>query len=480
MASGGHAKVRAHADRRLTVSSGTTTVILAGAVAVAVTALLVRLPPGRPQVLGLGVLAVLTAGVLTIAWRGTSHLARVLLTAAVALLPLNGIRRGGATASDVLLAGAVALSLLDPGLLRRPLVVPRRFAVGLYLLTLAGLAGSLTAEVAGAGDFARLVVTMAAAVGVLWWSPDLTQVRRLAWAWLLGNTVSVAYAVTTMQSLPVWARPQGLTTHPNALGLLCALSVAFAVFLHSAAPGRLDRRAAVLVGAAAFVGMALSGSRAGAVAVIVVLLTRIALGRSVPAAIATAIGGGIGWLALVKIAARLPDTSAPNRLLHPSASVEASDIERVGRLHDSIAAVEQHPWFGSGFLQATAAHDVFLQVAVAAGLIGAVGFVLACWPTLGALRRSVPEPWRWLGLLPLGYFSAAVVSNNLWDRYVWFCLALGMLAAVQGAQGLRGELEVDAGSGAGGGSGSEAARQRPSHAGHEPARSEHGADGRVR
>jgi hypothetical protein len=38
--------------------------------------------------------------------------------------------------------------------------------------------------------------------------------------------------------------------------------------------------------------------------------------------------------------------------------------------------------------------------------------------------------WRWLGLPALGFFAAALVANNLWDRYVWFSLGLGMLAYV--------------------------------------------------
>lgn len=383
------------------------------------------------QAAGMAALAVAAVCTAVVATRGTTALAAMVFTVAVLLLPLNGIRQGGVTAADVALVAAALLALPHARLGSKIRHLPLRFLVGVYLFIVAGLGGSLTAGGVGVGNFVRLVVTMTAMiVGVLLWRPDLARVRMLAMAWLIGNTVSVLAALVTLGTLPVWARPKGLTTHPNAFGLICALSVGFAFFLHSAARGSRDRAAALLLGAAAGVGIALSGSRAAVLAVVVVVVARIALGGRIGTAVVAASGIGIGWIVLLKVAARLPPTSAPHRLLYPSASVEASDSERLGRLRDSVEAVQQHPWFGSGFAEATAAHNVFFQVAVAAGLVGAAGFVLAVLPTFSALRRRVPEPYRWLGLLPLTYFTAAMVANNLWDRYVWFCLALGMVAAI--------------------------------------------------
>jgi hypothetical protein len=440
---------------RLHLTAPDLAVVLGVAVGMAALVFLIGLPTGREQVIAGALLAVVAACLSYTAARSTTALARVILAGAVVLLPLNGIRRGGVTASDVLLVVAVALSLLDPGLLRRRVVLPKRFAVGFYGFVLAGMAGTLTANGAGVGNFARLAGTMAVAVvGMLVWRPDLDQVRRLAYAWLLGNTVSVGYALVTVRSLPSYARAQGLTTHPNALGLVCALSVAFAVFLYAAARGRGDRRVAVLTGLAAIAGMAVSGSRAGALAVVTVLAARLLLGRSFGAIVGYLLGGTLGWFVFLKITARLPASSAPNRLLHPTTSVDASDAERLGRLHNSIASAKLHPWFGSGFAQATAAHDVFFQVVVTAGVFGAAAFIAACAPAFGALWRRSAGPWRWLGLLPLAYFAAAVVSNNLWDRYVWFCLALGILAASRSGDD---EAEVD-----------ERSRRQPVAAGSNP------------
>lgn len=427
-------------------------------VAVALTTFLVQLPSGRAQAAVLVGVIALAAGALIAARFGTATLAWVLFVGAVAAMPANSFRRGGVNASDVFLVAAVAVALLQPGLPRRPLVIPRRFAFGLHLFIVAGIIGSIAGQGTGLGDFARLIFTMSLAVGgMLWWRPDLDRVRSLAYAWLLGNTVSVGVALVTMPTLPPWARPEGLTTHPNALGLLCALSVAFTVFLHAASRRRSERAAALLFGVVAVAGMAVSGSRAAILAVAVVLFARVALGRSVVMAVTAAVGGFIGWVLLLRVADLLPENSAPNRLLHPGTSVQTSDVERIGRLRDSIVAVEQHPWFGSGFADATAAHSVFFQVAVAAGLVGAAAFVLACWPTLGALWRTGSGPWQWLGLLPLGYLTAAMASNNLWDRYVWFCLALGLLAATPG---VRGDLGADARGGADGSRDTDGVRER--------------------
>ena len=134
------------------------------------------------------------------------------------------------------------------------------FAVGLYVFVLAGLVGSLVGGGTGLANFARLLVTATAAVvGMQLWQPDLGQVRRLSYAWLAGSTINVTAALLLTAEF-VGQRPRGYTTHPNALGLTCAMSIAFALFLHSAGGSR-DRRAAVLFATAALVGVAISGSR---------------------------------------------------------------------------------------------------------------------------------------------------------------------------------------------------------------------------
>ena len=127
----------------------------------------------------------------------------------------------------------------------------------------------------------------------------------------------------------------------------------------------------------------------------------------------------------------LPPSSALNRLVHPSDGVRESNALRLTKVHDSMAAIQAHPWAGSGFAAATYGHDLVLQIATSAGLIGLAGYLLVGWSTLGAVWTTRSGQWRWLGLPSLAYLVAAGFVNNLWDRYVWFALALGLHAATR-------------------------------------------------
>lgn len=397
------------------------------AVTVVAVLLVLRLPSPGAQLVAAALLLVTTTAVVIVAIHGTAALATVLLHASVVLLPLNGIRRGGMTASDALLVLVVGVGLLHPGFLHLRLVIPRRFWVGIGIFVVAGAIGSFGAHGEGIGHFARLLSTMlVAVVGIALWRPDIGRVRTLAYAWLGGNTVNVLVAVATVPGLQ-GRRPSGLATHPNALGLVCALSVAFAVFIYATGDAR-GRSVAVLAAAVALVGVAVSGSRAAVIASIVALLVRTLLTVRWRTAVTGSVLAGVVWGVLSRYSSRLPENSAFNRLLHPSTSVELSNAQRLDRLHDSFLAFQAHPWIGGGFAKAGSAHDVVLQVAVSSGLVGLIGFALACSPMGSPVWTKDAGPWRWVALPAVTYFVAALTSNNLWDRYVWFSLGLGMLA----------------------------------------------------
>jgi O-Antigen ligase len=403
---------------------------LAAVATACVTVFLTGLPSVETQALATAGIAVVIAGVAFTAVRGSAALASILFTVAVLLLPLNGLRRGGVTASDAALVAAVGLSLMHSDLLRRPPRLPRRFVVGVYIFVVAGLFGTVTStELEGMANFGRLLGTMlAAVVGISLWRPSIEHVRTLAWAWLAGNTVNVLVAVATMRSLDAGRRPQGLTTHPNALGLICAMSVGFAIFLYSGS-GLRGRRTAVGLVLLSLLGVAVSGSRAAVLAAAATLVVRAFLGTSPTAKFAATIAAAIVAALAGPLSARLPGSSALSRLLHPSVGgVAASNADRVGKLHDSVAAIQLHPWTGIGFTQANYGHDLALQVAVSAGLVGLAGFIAACVPMVAPVFARDRSDWRWLALPPLGFFVAALFTNNLWDRYVWFALGLGMLA----------------------------------------------------
>lgn len=421
----GHEAVHVKADR----VSLTAIASSAGIVVVAIVWLL-RLPSQNLQLTAAAALTGMATAVVIVAVRGTATLATVLLGMSVLLLPLNGVRRGGATASDLLLILAVAVGVLHSGLSRRRVAIPRQFAAGVGIFVAAGAAGSLGAQGVGVGHFARLLTTMlVAVVGIAVWRPTIEQVQSLAYAWLAGNTINILVALGTM-SAQEGRRPAGLTTHPNALGLVSALSVAFAIFIYSTGRWR-DRPIALVLAGLSLVGVVLSGSRAAVLASLAALVLRVLLSGRWRTAVTGAVCVAVAWKAINRYSSSLPENSALNRLLHRSNSVELSNAERLNHLRDSISALQAHPWTGNGFANAGSAHDVMLQVAVASGLIGLAGFTLACSPMISPLWARDTGPWRWVALPAVTFLVAALISNNLWDRYVWFSLALGMLAYIQ-------------------------------------------------
>ena len=299
----------------------------------------------------------------------------------------------------------------------------------MYIFVVAGLIGTATSGGSGVGNFARLLGTMLAAIlGITLWRPSFDHVLKLTWAWLAGSAINVAVAVVTMRSLDPGRRPEGLTTHPNALGLTCAMSIGFAIFAHSASVVR-GRRLALGFIAVSFVGVAVSGSRAAVLAAATILLIRAFVTTGPTARFTATTAAATAALVAGPLSARLPNSSALNRLLQTSGGgVTESNADRVGKFHDSIAAIESHPWTGIGFVQANYGHDLALQIAVSAGLMGLGGFIVACVPTISSLFVKGANQWRWLPLPALGFFAASLFTNNLWDRYVWFALGLGLLA----------------------------------------------------
>jgi hypothetical protein len=48
----------------------------------------------------------------------------------------------------------------------------------------------------------------------------------------------------------------------------------------------------------------------------------------------------------------------------------------------------------------------------------------------GVLPLFGSSPMRRLGYVPLGYAAMCMLTNSIWDRFVWMGVALAVLAAV--------------------------------------------------
>ena len=412
--------------------------------------------------------AAFVATVAIVAVAGTRAVASLAIVGAAATLGMNGVRITSfmSVADAFLFVAAVAL-FVDPRSWRRVEVGAVKLqAGGFLLLVIGGLVGSFFARDALVSGATLLRLVVASALLLLLfvlWSPSVREITIVAAAWV--GSASASSVVAILEEDPIFGRPSGLTTHPSHLGLVCVLAIGPAVALTGAAAG--FRRVAGLCGCILItVGVVLSGSRAGVIGYGVALAMTFALSgrltfvpgifgtRAVVAGMLTA--GGIGFSLALARGITLPTGNALDRLLG-RADVASSNAERVAALDEALARAYAHPITGSGFEDALAAHNVYLEVWVAAGLIGLTGFLMIIGGTLAHVRADRLSSLRATRSVAAGItigftasFAAFVVAGlfgpQLWDRYIWLAPAIIPLLAHRARHGGAGaDDDLDAG-----------------------------------
>ena len=108
------------------------------------------------------------------------------------------------------------------------------------------------------------------------------------------------------------------------------------------------------------------------------------------------------------------DDNALGRLLGGGQAV-ASDLEREQAITAGLRSFRENPAFGGGFEQALNAHNIYLQIAVAVGLDGLVGYLLVIGSVVAPLviQRT---PYVLLAYPALAYEFRGLLSNILWSR----------------------------------------------------------------
>jgi O-Antigen ligase len=387
----------------------------------------------------------LAAATVLVAVSGLRMLATVALAGAAATFGMNAVRiTTFMTFADAFLVVAALALLLDPASWQRIDVGRIRLLFGGFMLIiLGGLLGSFFADSAAASvaTLLKLVLASVIVVGLfVIWRPSTRELTAIAAIWVGSASVS---ALVGYANPGPYGRPPGLTTHPNHLGLVCVLAFGPALALAGMSTG--FRRLAAL-GGCAFVtlGVIVSGSRAGILGYCTVLLVAFLCSHRTRAArglfgartvIATVLIAGV--TAMVLASARviaLPAGNAFDRVLGRTPTVYQSNAERQIALHQGLHRATAHPVTGSGFENALAAHDVYLQMWTAAGVIGVIGFFAIVIGSLAPLtpQRLVPlrEVDRAAAALVVGFgasfagfVAAALFNNALWDRYIWLAPA---------------------------------------------------------
>lgn len=375
--------------------------------------------------LGRGLRAFGSRGVAGLAWAGAAFTA-----------PFNGVRVSSLVAvSDVFLVLAV-VAMLPPMVVRgrEPLRSSSHegVLVGIALITVGGMLGTLVASqpLASLAGIAKFALAAAGSVlAVRLWAPSAREVRWFCSLWLGGAVVSSLWALTFGPR--VVGRPLGLSTHPNHLGIVCLLAagIALGLILGGRAPARgLSMVSLPLL----VVVLVASGSRAALLGFFVMAPTVAVLSSRLQLAVRAGVLAGVFGLALLTGAVDVPANSGLGRLFGDG-STPASDVSRIDHLSASVDRFERHPLTGEGFEFAQAAHNIYLQVLVAAGPLGLIGLVVVAGSVLRVSWAGVRAgSWRVSGdhaLLAglaggyVGYLVAGLFQNILWDRYLWLYVA---------------------------------------------------------
>jgi len=366
--------------------------------------------------------------------------------------PLSGVRVSALALGDVALIAAVALSALSSVTGRRPGGPPVQPGVvaGLAAIAAGGVVGTFFAArpATSLGGVATFVLGSAGPVAALaLWAPSRRQLRCFAWLWLAGAVASALWAI--LLGPAAFGRRAGLATHPNHLGIICMLGTGLALGL-VVSGARPARRLAVAALPVLLLALALSGSRAAVVGCASAVLAMTWLCRRLHLALrALVVACAFGATVLAGVV-DVPEQSGLGRLAGGRSAAE-SDTARAEHLARSLERFRQHPLTGEGFEFAEEAHNIYLQVAVAAGPMGVLGLLLVARGVLGATRRGASAgPWpiggdralvAGLGAGYAGYLVVGAFQNLLWDRYLWLYVACALALAAR--------LEDEAGTAAG-------------------------------
>lgn len=379
---------------------------------------------------GAGLALALAAGVVVLAAVGVERTAIVLLAIGIALSPLDNFRPIGALAfaslSDlVLLAG---LMVLLPVLIGRSLPGEWLFLAAAGGILVVGLVSSLGAEVPGASlnSLLRLVVgAMMLPLAFMVWRPPPSVVVGFAMTYVVGNVGNLV-AAYTVGGASFDGRRIGYSTHPNVMGLCAMLALALLPFLLRVLPRRWSWIVLVLGGACAW-SVWVSGSRAALLVAVAVAVLFVLVERRVEIALAL-FGLAIPAFYIVGRAISGDGAQQDNVLgrLLGGGTASGSDAEREYLAQVALDAFTSHPVLGIGLGDVMEAHNIYLQVAAAVGVVGlAVYLVLLGSVALRAI--TLPTPYQLLVLPVLGYVLIGAMTTILWDRYVWAVLALPFL-----------------------------------------------------
>lgn len=384
-----------------------------------------------------------------------------LLALAVLLITFNGVRLAeGVAAADALLVASAATAVLHFGSSKKAIVAPGWLLLagtGIFVagVTSAALSDTFSPGFVPAIRFSIALTLTPILIGAL---TDTDDRRRLIiGAWLLSAGINASVAVSDYLGvtdvselfLPVndTGRINGLTTQFNHLGLICAMTIPIVIWalMSRASIAPFGRVTSAILLALLASGVFVSGSRAAfistaaGVALVVFLAER--RGRAALGAVALVVVAAvaISTVTSFSVSDQAGQPSVFDRL-GGNAGTQLSNAGRVMAFENAKHAFLANPVIGEGFQSARTAHDIYLQLLQAGGLVAFVSFAVFAMSSLRLgqnLRRAtrLDSSQRELAGALIASVSVWLVAglsqNAIYDRYLYvpFGLLLGMAGA---------------------------------------------------
>lgn len=348
------------------------------------------------------------------------------------------------TPTDVLLG--VAIVLAAPTLITRRANLPYPYVIGLVVVLVTGAVASVlsAAPVQSLVNLLQWTYVLAfMPFFYLVWRPPARLVSLLLATYVAGHVVSTGWAF--IEGPLGNGRYLGLSHHPNSFALAGMMSFAALLYLWHEHRGLAVRACIAVAGALAVQSVLLSGSRAATLVVAALIVMVPFVERSAVQGFAFAGLGALGVLALPVLADIGGEGSALARLTG-GGDVNAANQERDTARETGFDLFLSSPVTGNGLLDTYLfIHDNLLEVAVATGIFGLLGYLLMVFtlarPIFGSGRH------RRLSYLVWAYIGVGSAIPSLWDRTIWVPMALVFLIVTRtdalGADELPGRRTAD-------------------------------------
>ncbi len=410
------------------------------------------------------------AGVTILYGVGTDDLAFLAVSVLVLTVTWNGIRVGGGALGDLFMALAFAAVLAHVVAEKRALPLPPWLflaGIGFFLAGLLSMIFPPPAEVVQSSVLTQTTIKLQdGALGLasipsnsgtlvkyelslvlipLLIATVATSQRRclrLVNLWTAGAMVNAFVGLADYGGVAHLApvaiagnRSAGLTVQSNYLALTCVLAIPTAMLWL----GRSRRwTLAGLIGVPLLLGgVYSSGSRAGTVAALLAVAATVAAVPRFRPRLALVLP--LGGMALVLV---LMFTNVGSKVLHQirlgsASSTSGSDYQRSLQAQVAWTQIQARPLDGVGFSVIANAHDIYLELLDAGGVIALASFVVFVGGLAGAARRSMSGLLREesvvLAVAVVAWLINGVFDNQLADKYLYVVPGLLLAASRTGA-----------------------------------------------